>query len=41
MRDIRGMMNVSGEKISRMDLEEWVQRLGVAAEWKIALAQDK
>ena len=41
LRDIRGMLNVSGEKINQADLNEWVQRQGVEAEWKIAQAQAK
>ena len=34
LRDIRGMMNVSGEKISRTDLAEWIQRRGLQSEWE-------
>ena len=41
LRDIRTMLKVSGEQINQTDLNEWVQRQGVAAEWKIALAQSK
>lgn len=41
LRDIRGILNVSGEKISRVDLDEWARHQGVEAEWKIALAQAK
>ena len=41
LRDIRGMLNVSGEKINQADLNEWVQRQGVEAEWKMAQAQVK
>lgn len=41
IRDIRGILNVSGEKINQADLDEWVQRQGVEAEWKTASAQAK
>lgn len=34
LRDIRGMLNVSGPQISQTDLQEWIQRRGVAAEWQ-------
>ena len=33
LRDIRGILNISGEQINRADLDEWIQRQGVAAEW--------
>lgn len=41
IRDIRGILNVSGEKINQADLDEWVHRQGVEAEWKTASAQAK
>lgn len=41
LRDIRTMLKVSGELINQADLEEWVERQGVTAEWKIALAKAK
>jgi hypothetical protein len=34
LRDIRGMLNISGEQINRTDLEEWIRRRGVETEWK-------
>lgn len=34
LRDIRAMLNVSGELINRADLDEWVRRRGVEAEWQ-------
>ena len=34
LRDIRGILNISGGQINRADLDEWIQRQGVAAEWK-------
>lgn len=33
LRDIRGMLNISGEQINQTDLQEWIQRQGVQAEW--------
>ena len=33
-RDIRTMLNVTSTRINQADLDEWIQRLGVAAEWK-------
>ena len=38
LRDIRGMLNVSGTMINREDISFWVQRLSVQAEWKLASA---
>jgi hypothetical protein len=35
LRDIRGMLNVSGELINRDDLNFWIQRLSVQNEWKL------
>lgn len=34
LRDIRGMLNISGEQINQADLQEWIQRQGVNAEWE-------
>ena len=34
LRDIRAMLNVSGEQIDRADLDEWIRRCGVEAEWR-------
>jgi len=34
LRDIRAMLHVSAEQINLSDLNEWVQRLGVEAEWR-------
>jgi len=36
LRDIRGMLNVSGDAINREDLNFWIQRQNVEAEWKLA-----
>ncbi|MEI9863188.1 MAG: hypothetical protein WDN00_01235 [Limisphaerales bacterium] len=36
LRDIRSIINVSGSQINQADLNEWVQRQGVEAEWKKA-----
>jgi hypothetical protein len=36
LRDIRGMLNVSGDQLDRVVLDEWVRRLGVAAQWQQA-----
>jgi len=33
LRDIRGILNISGQQINQMDLQEWIQRQGVNAEW--------
>ena len=32
-----GILNVSGPQINQADLEEWVQRQGVKAEWEKVL----
>lgn len=37
-RDIRSMLDVSGAEIDRALLDEWVARLGVAAEWALVSA---
>lgn len=34
LRDIRGMLNISGDQINQADLQEWIQRRGVKEEWK-------
>ena len=34
LRDIRGILNISGEQINQADLRDWIQRCGVEAEWK-------
>ena len=34
LRDIRGILNISAEQINHADLDEWVQRRGVEAEWR-------
>jgi hypothetical protein len=34
LRDIRAMLNVSGTQIKRAELDQWIQRQGVSAEWK-------
>ena len=36
LRDIRGMLNVSGEQLDRPALDEWINRRGLQAEWAIA-----
>ena len=39
LRDIRGMLEVSGAQIDRPLLEQWIARLGLAAEWARVLAE--
>ena len=34
LRDIRSMLTVSGDKIDRSVLNEWISRRGVEAEWR-------
>lgn len=34
LRDIRGILNISGQQINQADLQEWIQSRGVEAEWK-------
>ena len=34
LRDIRGILNISGQQIHQADLTHWIQRRGVEAEWK-------
>ena len=38
LRDIRGMLNVSGDQIDRAALDEWIVRRGLQAEWRRASA---
>jgi hypothetical protein len=38
LRDIRGMLEVSGAQIDRPLLEQWIARLGLTAEWTGVLA---
>ena len=38
LRDIRAMLHVSAERIDRRELEEWIQRRGVEAQWKMVSA---
>lgn len=35
LRDIAGILRISGEKLDREYLREWIDRLGLAAEWAI------
>lgn len=35
LRDIRAMLAVSGEQLDRTALNEWIQRYGLEAEWKL------
>ncbi|HEY2083594.1 MAG TPA: hypothetical protein VGI88_12495 [Verrucomicrobiae bacterium] len=37
LRDIRGILNVSGESINRDDLNFWIQRQSVEEQWKRVL----
>jgi len=34
LRDIRGILNISGQPINQADLDEWIHRRGVEAEWR-------
>ncbi|MBW8864623.1 MAG: hypothetical protein JF609_06815 [Verrucomicrobia bacterium] len=34
LRDIRAILNVSGQQLNLADLNEWVKRQGVETEWK-------
>lgn len=34
LRDVKGMLNVSGDIINRKDLNFWIQRQSVEAQWK-------
>jgi len=38
LRDIRGMLAVSDEQISRSELNQWIARRGLDAEWRRASA---
>jgi hypothetical protein len=38
LRDIRGILDVSSEKIDRSFLDQWIARLGLASEWATVLA---
>lgn len=35
LRDIRTMLKVSGEQIDQSELARWIQRLDLAAQWKL------
>ena len=34
LRDIRGMLKISGDQINQTDLQEWIRLRGVNAEWQ-------
>ena len=34
LRDIRSMLNISGEQINRQELSHWIDRQGVQAQWR-------
>jgi hypothetical protein len=34
LRDIRGILNISGQQINQEDLQEWIQHQGVETEWR-------
>jgi hypothetical protein len=36
LRDIQGMLSVSGDQVNMEDIEHWVTRLGLRAEWEKA-----
>ena len=38
LRDIRAMLEVSGEELDRSLLNEWIQRRGLETEWRQATA---
>lgn len=38
LRDIRGMLNVSGGQLDRAALDDWISRRGLEAEWRRASA---
>ena len=40
LRDIRAMLAVSGGQLDRVALNEWIQRRGLAAEWRLVSAQN-
>jgi hypothetical protein len=35
LRDLRSMLAVSGEQLDQLALQEWIQRRGLQAEWKL------
>jgi hypothetical protein len=35
VRDIRSMLAVSGEQVDRAALDDWIQRRGLQAEWRV------
>lgn len=39
LRDIRGMLDISGDQIDRAFLAQWVERMGLGAEWERAVAE--
>lgn len=39
MRDIRGMLDISGDQIDRSFLAQWIERMGLGAEWDRAIAE--
>ena len=34
-RDLRSMLAVSGEQLDQSALQDWIQRRGLQAEWKL------
>jgi hypothetical protein len=36
LRDIRSIITVSGEQLDRPTLTEWIEKLGLQAEWRVA-----
>jgi hypothetical protein len=36
LRDLRSMLAVSGEQLDQAALQDWIQRRGLQAEWKLA-----
>ena len=34
LRDIRGILKISGQQINQADMDEWIHRRGVEAEWR-------
>ncbi len=38
LRDIRGMLNVSGDQLDRAALDEWIDQRGLRTEWQRASA---
>jgi len=35
LRDIRSMLGISGEKLDQPAVDEWIQRCGLQAEWRL------